>query len=422
MKNENNKIPYDSSPIVRGGRSAPASQMPRKNEKKEYTGFKPSFLSIMLVVLMLSNLIFGVMLVNVYNREYIINQTINNNKYNISPSDNINMNNAATKALFNTVCVSAGHTNKGQNGDEYEDFFALSSRGSGIIIGDDKTAGDAYIMTNYHVIKNQTNYRVLLYGSYEPMVATLVGVSQTYDTAVLKVTNSNTYRESNAMPAEIGCSATISENDACIIVGNPKSCGISVSQGVISHVAELINTEDSGIMRLIRVDASVNPGNSGGGLFDYRGRLIGLVNAKMIEINVEGMGYAIPIDVAYSVAMNIMNNRGRLFKPVFGFDLEETRTSASINQITGKPELVADVEIRNISASSEAFNAGIINGDRLIAFSYNSVSVKVINKYSLEEHMYKMNKGDSITFEVIRKGEANHIIKTFTIKQITAIA
>ena len=120
----------------------------------------------------------------------------------------------------------------------------------------------------------------------------------------------------------MGRSDTVQAGQEVIAIGNPLGeLGGSVTKGVVSAVQREI-TVDSQTMTLIQIDASVNPGNSGGGLFNMYGALIGIVNAKSIAEDVEGIGFAIPIDTAYGVAEDLMQLGyvdGRVDTEVFEF-------------------------------------------------------------------------------------------------------
>ena len=164
-----------------------------------------------------------------------------------------------------------------------------SGAGSGVIISE-----DGYIVTCAHVISNATKIEVQ---DSEDNVyqASLVAYSDKMDLALLKID------AEGLTPAVLGDSASYSAGDPIYVVGNPLgNFVLSVSQCIISGVDRRANIEGNE-MRLTQVDAAVNPGNSGGGLFDSQGRLIGIVNAKNAGIDVEGMGFAIPIDTVREV-------------------------------------------------------------------------------------------------------------------------
>jgi len=185
----------------------------------------------------------------------------------------------------------------------------LTSNGSGVIISLDKANGNAYVVTNYHVVYYQSSYamtgkilsdiKLYLYGMEfvdYAIDATYVGGSVTNDIAVLKVTNSAVLKSSNATAAE--CDYTVYAGEPVVAIGNPLSSGISATKGIVSVDSEEITLtladKKSGRLRVMRLDAAVNEGNSGGGLFDVNGKLVGIVSAKIEKTGVEGFAYAIP--------------------------------------------------------------------------------------------------------------------------------
>ena len=190
--------------------------------------------------------------------------------------------------------------------------YITSGAGSGVII-----SGSGHIITNYHVIEgtDAENITVTLYDGQSFKAEWVRGDAVT-DTAIIKI-NAET-----ANAAVIGRSDTVQAGQDVIAIGNPLGkLGGSVTKGVISAVNREI-TVDSQTMTLLQIDASVNPGNSGGGLFNMYGALIGIVNAKSIAEDVEGIGFAIPIDTAYSVAEDLMSLGyvdGRVDTAIFEF-------------------------------------------------------------------------------------------------------
>ena len=234
---------------------------------------------------------------------------------------------ASTKGLrsaVSIVCnftrkVSSGWPNYGTRTEEY------SAGGSGVIYQLDKGAGDAFIITNYHVVYDSDSLTangisddisVFVYGSEkeaQAIPATYVGGSLYYDIAVLRVDDSEIIRQSDVVEVEIANSDNVIVGGNAIAVGNAKGYGISVSVGVVSVDSEYITMAAAdGVtivtFRVMRVDTAINSGNSGGGLYDESGKLLGIVNAKIVDDGVENIGYAIPSNIAIAVADNIIDH------------------------------------------------------------------------------------------------------------------
>ncbi|MDE6676139.1 MAG: S1C family serine protease [Clostridia bacterium] len=208
-------------------------------------------------------------------------------------------------ALTSAVCVeSTFGTGTGSPG----------SRGAGVIYSLDTTQGDAYIITNYHVIygKNQlgqygvaSKINVYLYGGYvssRAISATFYGGEMDRDIAVLAVKNAEVFRETENNPvyaraAKIGTSGVVAAGDKIYAIGNPNGDGLSVTAGVVSVPYQgitVLRADDAKniVLPAIKINAAVNHGNSGGGLFNADGKLIGIVNAR--SENEASVGFAIP--------------------------------------------------------------------------------------------------------------------------------
>ena len=223
------------------------------------------------------------------------------------------------KALLSAVSVYSAFEVDYGYGYQTETTF---SRGSGVIYKIDKTAGDAYIITNFHVVYNANgvgngiskDISIYLYGQENKayaIPATYVGGSFNNDIAVLKVTDNEIIRNSQALAATVADSDDIAVLDNVIAVGNPEGYGLSATNGIVSVESEsLAMTGADGKTqinpRVIRISAAINDGNSGGGLFNEDGNLIGVVNAKRNGTTIDNIAYAIPSNVATRLAESII--------------------------------------------------------------------------------------------------------------------
>lgn len=168
------------------------------------------------------------------------------------------------------------------------------SAGSGIVISE-----DGYILTCNHVVDEAESVIVKIGNkSYD---AGLVGSDAASDLAVLKVNATGlTY-------AKHGDSSALVVGENVVAIGNPLgTLGGTVTSGIISATERNISMEDGSTMTLLQTDAAINSGNSGGGLFNLKGELIGVVNAKFSATGVEGLAFAIPIDSAYEVELDLL--------------------------------------------------------------------------------------------------------------------
>lgn len=178
--------------------------------------------------------------------------------------------------------------------------YVNTGAGSGVVCYVDETAGCSYVITNNHVVEGYTAVSVVPYNSSEEITAEVVGTDWQTDLAVLRIATT-------ALPAAtFGNSTELVVGQQVVAIGNPLGrLGGTVTDGIIGALARRIAVEGV-TMTLIQHSAPVSPGNSGGGLFNLYGQLIGIVNAKSIGSGVEGLGFAIPIDLALSRVSEIM--------------------------------------------------------------------------------------------------------------------
>lgn len=305
------------------------------------------------------------------------------------------------------------------------------SRGSGVIYSLDSQNGDAYIVTNYHVVYEaeskgdetiahiSDDIAIYLYGSlYEDdsckIEASYLGGSMEQDIAVLEVKDSEVLKNSYARAAKIGDSDALSAGETVYAVGNANSDGISVTQGVISVEAEYITmttadetTEVS--MLEVRTDAAVNHGNSGGGLFNTDGRLIGIVNARSEEDGVVSFGYAVPVNLARAVAQNVIDNSGAnkskgALRAMLGVTVQITDCKSVYNEDTQKTYIVETVEVKEVT--SGIVSGKLLTGDIIYSVRINDKPEKVITRlYMIGNTMFDVRKGDTVTLIVGRGDE-----------------
>lgn len=319
------------------------------------------------------------------------------------------------------------------------------SAGSGVIYALNKEQGSAYIITNYHVVYNadseqgiSENIFVYLFGSevignelyteeyakqnnvtgpdYRGMgmEATYIGGSQHYDIAVLYVENSDILKNSNAVAVNFADSNDVVASQTAYAVGNAEGEGISVTKGVVSVDSENIqmkvadNSEVTSF-RVIRIDTAVNSGNSGGGLFDQDGNLIGIVNAKTDEDNVENIGYALPSNVVKYIVENILYyknvNTGKMYdvrKCMLGITIS-SRQSTTVLDEQGKIKIKETVMINDVLEDGLA--AGKLQaGDVLVSFKIHHTGdaegvfteYEVSRSFIIVDLMLTMRVGDTL--------------------------
>jgi len=333
----------------------------------------------------------------------------------------------ASKAVLSVVSVYANFTYKVRTWSGTTTQSATSA-GAGVIFQDDKANGDAYIITNFHVVYAyealSTDVSVFLYG-YEmtqyAIPVQIIGGSMTNDIAVLKISGSDIYKNSASIPATIGVSSTLTPGQTAIAVGNPDAAGIAVNVGTISKLFETIDltlADDSttGSFRVIRYDTPVNEGNSGGGLFDSKGRLIGIVNAK--SSTEDDFNYALPIDVMSSLARSIIRNCDgdevlTTEVATIGIMTNAGACKSVVDTSTGLTRIQYDVVVAEVQTGTTADGVFEV-GDIIKSFTYDDVTVDVVYPYTTQDYRYDWIKDTDITFTVLRGGETINLTFTLT--------
>ena len=296
------------------------------------------------------------------------------------------------------------------------------SAGSGVIFKLDKRNGKAFIITNYHVVydKNEgisKEISVYLYGgeySEAEINATYVGGSLNYDIAVLYVEDSEIIKNSCAAAVDVADSDNIFVGQTAIAIGNAEGYGLSASSGVISVDSEYIDmiapdeiTQVS--FRVMRIDTAVNHGNSGGGLFNAQGELIGIVNAKIIDENVENIGYAIPSTLVVAVANNIIDNCfekdcSTLQRCLLGITIRTENSSAVYDESTGLVRIVESIGVVEVSKGSIAY--GIVEADDiLVSATLNGITKEITRQFHVIDLMINARPGDTMYLTVMRGEE-----------------
>ena len=258
--------------------------------------------------------------------------------------------------------------------------------GSGVIIHE-----DGLIVTNHHVIENLDQIVVRLTNG-ERYYATLRGSDEKGDIAIIKI---KPREESPLTVAKLGYSASLVLGEEVIAIGNPLGeLGGTITNGIISATKRKI-TVDGTVMTLLQTNAAINGGNSGGGLFNMAGELIGIVNAKYSASGVEGLGFAIPIDTAYAESFGDLLQYGYMRGvPDLGVKLEE--------HTGGTFFLVYGAYVANANGHG-AIQTGdyIYSIDGTVVYSISTSAVDAIKTILLTHEV-----GDTVTV-VVKRGNAN---------------
>ena len=265
--------------------------------------------------------------------------------------------------------------------------YTPQAAGSGVII-----SKDGYIITNNHVVEDANSITVTTYDNKQ-YNATLVGTDPASDIAVIKID-----ADEELSAATVGDSSKLQAGDTAVVIGNPLgTLGGTVTDGIISSPSrEMVINNQS--MELIQTNAEINSGNSGGGLFDGNGNLVGIVNAKDSGTTssgtvIEGIGFAIPINSAMKVADELIQYGKVIDRATLGVYLQEV----SSNYFNYTPGLY----ITGTANGSGAEKAGLKAYDRIVSADGNEIN----SQSDLTKVLRDKNVGDTISLTIERNGK-----------------
>jgi len=275
-----------------------------------------------------------------------------------------------------------------------QDYTVAS--GSGVVIRD-----GGYILTNNHVIEDGSSYQILL-PSGEKVNATLVGADSSTDIAVLKIDDAA--QAALLVPVETGSSNDLLVGSTVIAIGNPggEDLANTVTQGIVSALER--NNVSAGVsgsreIAYIQHDAAINSGNSGGGLFNYKGQLIGINTLKMgssaySDIVFEGLGFAIPIETVIDISNDLIEY-GRVRRATMGVSVAEYTYGPDEPLRTHAPAGVYVLEIMKDTPAEAA-------GFKMYDCVYSINGVRVTNYAELTTQLDQYDEGHTIEVEVVR--------------------
>ena len=271
---------------------------------------------------------------------------------------------------------------------QYDSFmrqYVSQGAGSGVVL-----STDGYIVTNNHVIEGADKITVT-FRDGSNCAAELVGTDPQGDIAVIKA------EASGLQPAVLGDSSSLRVGDAVIAVGNPLGqLGGTVTDGIISALDREIDI-DGQAMTLLQTNAAINPGNSGGGLFNSQGELIGIVVAKSSGSGIEGLGFAIPVNIAKGLIDDIIEYgyvKGHIDLGMTTIDVSNAQT-AMMYRLSG-----IGVYIDQVVPGSNAEKVGFHSGDRILSFNGQEVS----SGQDLTKAISGCQVGDTVEIVIYRNG------------------
>ncbi len=301
----------------------------------------------------------------------------------------------------------------------------------------------SYILTNYHVVYSPetktTNHiasriNIFQYGGEEAVYDTgetnngyptytyghgaveveFIGGTLNYDLAVLRVQTAKLL-ENNEYAKAASVATEYNIGESAIAIGNPECEGFSVTSGIISVVSETIEMTGADNVtnckfRVMRIDTAVNSGNSGGGLFNMDGELMGIVNAKAVSSDIDNIAYSLPIDNVTKVADNLIYyyelNRtpSQVKKLVLDIQYSASNSHAVYNPTTNRTIIVDDFKVESVTVNGVGYYIGLEIGDIVKSVSINGNVHNITRAYQLADLMLTIRTGDKIVFNVNRGG------------------
>lgn len=308
----------------------------------------------------------------------------------------------AVEKLYDAVVVVESY----QNG-------TMVSSGSGFVY---KTEGEkSYILTNNHVISGASEVKVKFTNNRTETVK-VVGSDEYSDIGVLSIDKDRIIKV-----AEIGKAADTRLGDTAFVIGTPLASEYSwtVARGIISGKDRLVEVNASNssvaswVMNVMQTDAAINSGNSGGPIANANGEVIGITNMKLVSSGVEGMGFAIPIEDAVSIAESLIKG-GKIERPMLGVGtLDVSNTDALIREygISLSKNITEGAVVGYVQKGSPADKAGLEKGDVITKFGDYDIKGSSFLKY----YLYKYNVGDKVEITFVRGTKTE--TKTITLSQ-----
>ena len=345
-------------------------------------------------------IILVVLVLGVTGTLYFVNKDSNNNNVLENRNVNITSNDSISESI-NKVYDSVVVVNNYQNG-------RLTGYGSGFVYKKEGNYG--YVLTNNHVVEDASEIKLTL-SNGEEVDAEVLGTDSYMDIAVLRMDG-----DAVLQVAQIGDSTEAKLGDTIFTVGTPVSTEYAgtVTKGIISGENREITVTDNGtsyMMEAIQIDASINPGNSGGPLVNINGEVIGINSVKLVESSIEGMGFAIPIEVAMS-QIDKLENGEAIARPVIGVSLYDLDSLPLVgnSDLRVDDSIKSGVVVNSVDSGSDAEAAGLQRNDIITEVDGTTVKSSAHLKYLL----YKHNIGDSVKLTIVRNGNEKELTLKLT--------
>ena len=281
--------------------------------------------------------------------------------------------------------------------------YEAVSAGSGVIFYQDDNK--VYVATNNHVIEDAANIYVTIDDETE-VPASLVGSDSSADVAVVSIAWEDLKAAGidTVTCAVFGDSDKLEIGESVIVIGNALAEGQSSTGGMVSALGKNITVNGLNL-EVIQTDAAINEGNSGGALVNYNGEVVGIPTAKSFQNSVEGMGYAIPSNIAVPILEELVQT-GTVAKPYLGIAGEDIT-----EEISDRYNLPVGVLVAQVTQGGAAEAAGLQKGDIIVQFNGQDITTMT----ELQAAVKATEIGQTVSIEVVRNG-SNHLTLSATIQ------
>lgn len=298
----------------------------------------------------------------------------------------------AVDKVIDAVVVVESYTNK-----------RIIGTGTGFVYK--KSNNKGYILTNNHVLGSGNEFKIIT-NDGQVITATVIGKDIYADIAILTIDAKYV-----KVVAELGKSENSNLGDTVFTIGAPVGTSYSgtVTKGIISGKNRYINVNlvnnEPMVMKVLQTDAAINPGNSGGPLLNINAEVIGINSVKLASEEIEGMGFAIPIEEIRKYTDELENN-GKIDRPYAGFGLVDLNEVYVLYQLNINPQNIeSGVVVGEVGSKSPAEKAGLKVGDIITSIN----NVKVTSKAMLRYELYQYKPKQVVSIQYIRN---NQSIKT----------
>ena len=313
----------------------------------------------------------------------------------ISKNKSENISAVANRLQPAIVNINAYDTSDTEAADETGEYFV----GSGVVVR--KNNDVAQIVTNYHVVQDKPYIKVVRPNG-ERLDAKLIAKDEMSDLAIIEVRSKQITEV-----ARFGDSDRLKVGDTVIAIGNPLGLGNTptVTTGIISAVKRTVPIEYDFNWELdvIQTDAAINEGNSGGALLNLRGELVGIISMKMVDIGVEGLGFAIPINYAQPIIEQMIQYK-KVKRPQIGIQIEDLSQTEDKQALRLPAKVDSGVVVLDVIEPAK--KAGLRKNDVIVRLDKQDVADSLeLRKYLYTEKVV----GDRVTVRFYREGKLQSI-------------